>query len=66
MASKPLLPLDHKGLTRAQTADLFRGLADWLELYPGDAFVVSAAVEEAITEGATKTRKPRNAKTHTV
>ncbi len=62
MASKPLLPLDHKGLTRGQTADLFRGLADWLELYPGDAFVVSIAVEEANTEGPAKTRKPRATK----
>lgn len=45
----PLLPLDHKGLTRAEAADVLRGLADFLEVYPTEGVVLSVAVEAAAT-----------------
>lgn len=58
MASTPLLPLDHKGLTRADAADFFRGLADLIEVYPTEGVVVTLQVEAALTvQTAAKPRK---------
>ncbi len=56
--STPILPIDHRGLTREQTADLLRGLSDFIETYPHDAFVVTIDITPAVTEGpAAKTRR---------
>lgn len=57
VASTPLLPLDHKGLTRTDAADFFRGLADLIEVYPTEGVVVTLHVEAAVTGPATA--KPR-------
>ena len=58
MASTPLLPLDHKGLTRTDAADFFRGLADLIEAYPTEGVVVTLHVEAAVTgQAAAKPRK---------
>jgi hypothetical protein len=57
MTSFPLLPLDHKGLTRREAADFFRGLAEFLETYPTDGVVVTVHVESAITSQSAKLRK---------
>ena len=47
MSAFPLLPLDHKGLTRAEAADFLRGLADLIEAYPTVGVVLSVSVEAA-------------------
>ncbi|MDA8195246.1 MAG: hypothetical protein M0Z53_14835 [Thermaerobacter sp.] len=47
MTSWPLLPLSQKSLTRAEAADLFRGLAEFIEQYPADAVVVTVNIEAA-------------------
>ena len=46
----PLLPIDHKTLTRAETADVLRGFAELVEQYPAENFVLSLNLEMAATE----------------
>ena len=58
MSAFPLLPLDHKGLTRAEAADFLRGLADLIEAYPTAGVVLSVSVEAA----ATGTLSPKSRK----
>jgi hypothetical protein len=55
--SNPLLPIDHQNLTRAQTADLLRGLSDFIETYPHEAFVVSIDISPGA--GAQAAAKPK-------
>lgn len=45
--SNPLLPIEQKSLTRAQAADLLRGVAEMIELYPSDNLIVTLNVETA-------------------
>ncbi|MCY0881963.1 MAG: hypothetical protein OWS74_08190 [Firmicutes bacterium] len=52
-----LLPLDHRGLTRRETADLLRGLAELIDSYPHDGFVVTLDIVPA----ATGTTRPKRA-----
>ena len=53
----PLLPLHDKALTRAEAADLLRGLAELVELYPAPAIVVSISPEAAGTPASKPPRK---------
>ena len=62
MASWPLLPIDHKGLTCAQAADLLRGLADLIEAYPAEGIVLTVNVEGAATDAAAS-KAPRKKRT---
>ncbi len=50
--STPLLPIDQRTLTRNETADLLRGLSDFIETYPGDNFVVTIDIIPRATESA--------------
>lgn len=52
-----LLPLMNKGLTRAEAADLFRGLADLIEAYPTEGFVVSVDIVAAATAVSSSTKR---------
>ena len=54
MANLPLIPIDHKGFTRAQAADLLRGMAELVELYPTEGVVVTLDVAIAATGSTTK------------
>lgn len=50
--STPLLPIDQRTLTRNETADLLRGLSDFIETYPGDNFVVTIDIIPRAAESA--------------
>ena len=54
-----LLPLTNKGLTRAETADFFRGLAELVETYPTEGFVVTVDIVAAATAASSTTAKKR-------
>lgn len=47
--SRPLLPIEQKGMTRREAADLLTGLASLVESYPVDGIVLSVNVEMAAT-----------------
>ncbi len=61
--SNPLLPIEHQNLTRAQTADLLRGLSDFIETYPREGFVVSIDISPAAeSQTAAKPKRSPRAK----
>ena len=63
--SHALLPIDHKGMTCREAADLLTGMAALIEAYPVKGVVVTLNIEVADTgnPGAgSKTRKSRTAK----
>jgi hypothetical protein len=57
----PLLPIDQRTLTRHETADLLRGLSDFIETYPGDNFVVTIDIVPRTAEPT----RPKNKRTAT-
>ena len=52
-----ILPIDHKGLTCRDAANLFRGLAELLDVYPAEGVVVTLHVDVAATGTPTSARK---------
>jgi len=61
--SHPLLPIDRKGMTPREAADLLTGVAALIEAYPVKGVVVTLNVEVAETGSpGTKTRKSRTTK----
>jgi hypothetical protein len=57
--SRPLLPIDHKGLTRREAADMLRGLADFVETYPTEGVVLTVDLEVAATGSITNATSAR-------
>ena len=57
----PLLPIERKGMTRREAADLLNGLASLIESYPTDGIVLSVNVEVATT-GETPKKSPNRRK----
>lgn len=55
MAS-PLLPLTEKPLTRADAALLLRGLAEFIESYPAEGFIVTLDIQPALHENPSRPR----------
>ena len=54
-----LLPLTNKGLTRAEAADFFRGLADLVEAYPTEGFVVTVDIVASATSASPSAKRSR-------
>ena len=57
--SRPLFPIQEKGMTRAEAADLFRGLAELVEGYPSKGLVVTVDIGVAQTGDAPKKTSTR-------
>lgn len=56
----PLLPIDHKGMTPREAADLLTGIAALIEAYPAKGVVVTLNIDVADTGNpGTKPRKSR-------
>ena len=55
-----LLPLTNKGLTRAEAADFFRGLAELVETYPTEGFVVTVDIVAATSVTPKKRSRPKS------
>lgn len=54
--AQPLLPIAQQEMTKIQTADMLRGLAEFIELYPAERFVLSVQLEVAASESSTRSR----------
>jgi len=50
---QPLLPIDHQTLMRSETADVLRGLAEMIEQYPAERFILSVQLEVATSDPPT-------------
>ncbi|OLZ09597.1 hypothetical protein [Sulfobacillus thermosulfidooxidans] len=54
----PLLPIQQRSLTRQETADLLRGLSDFVETYPDNEFIVSIDImPQSNQPSRTKTKR---------